>query len=200
VLTRGDVKAFRLVETRFITAMGGPTYKRKARRGAKLSTEGFRTDIVHSSRSFRMIKHASPQTLIALAVTLTIPVGCTTTGGGYVSEAEATAACAERQDCDSLQTRDGVILTAAEACWVTILRQRCNIYDRCILSCLLNGEARDIAGGCWHTCGYIFVGVQGKPFLCPSSPVPGWDKCDEQAADSVAGVPRAADRPQRDEP
>ncbi len=122
----------------------------------------------------------------AILVSVAALAGCSTHRGGYQSEAAALAACREVQDCASLELKPGVVLTPVEACWVSILRERCDVYDHCILKCLLNGEARDIAGGCWHVCGNIIVMARGKPLLCPSSAIPGWEKCEELRAQEMA--------------
>jgi hypothetical protein len=95
----------------------------------------------------------------------------------YATEAEAALYCVEREGCDGLSVADGVTLTPAEECWVRVLRDRCDIYDRCILKCLLAGEARNIAGGCWHVCGYIIVKLRSGFVFCPSSPTPGAEEC-----------------------
>jgi hypothetical protein len=113
----------------------------------------------------------------AFAVVLAL-VACSSHRGGYASEAEAIAHCTQSGDCSDLILKPGVVLTPSEECWVQKLRARCDVSDRCILKCLLDGEARNVGGGCWHVCGYIFVGVNGEPFLCPGSPVPGWQECE----------------------
>jgi hypothetical protein len=104
---------------------------------------------------------------------------CSSHRQGYPSQAEAIASCTKSGDCSDLTLKAGVVLSPFEECWVEKLRKRCDVYDRCILKCLLDGEARNIGGGCWHVCGYIFTSVKGEPLLCPSSPVPGWEECDK---------------------
>lgn len=126
---------------------------------------------------------------LCLALLLLIAQACATRSGGFVTHAEAIAACSESGVCENLALKEGVALSPFEACWVEMLRERCNVYDQCILKCLLAGEARNIGGSCWHVCGHIFVGVKGKPFLCPSTPTPGWEKCQELSNDPGAEPP-----------
>ena len=47
---------------------------------------------------------------------------------------------------------DGVVLTAAEACWVKELAAQCSPANDCLVACLASGQARQTGGGCWHVC------------------------------------------------
>src|SRR3954447_12264190 len=86
----------------------------------------------------------------------------------------ATPGCLVTEAC-STPLRAGVVLSPREQCWVDLLSSRCNVYDKCIVDCLKDGRGKDVGGGCWHSCAYVFSGgVQ-----CPAAPpVPGWERCD----------------------
>jgi hypothetical protein len=122
--------------------------------------------------------------LVACSLAL---LACSSHRSGFPNQAAAIADCTKSGYCSDLSLKPGVVLTAYEECWVQKLRARCDAYDRCILSCLLHGEAHDIAGGCWHVCGNIYVRIQGKLVLCPGSPVPGWQDCERFATAPSSG-------------
>jgi hypothetical protein len=67
---------------------------------------------------------------------------------GFRTVAEAQESCDHPASCAELTLKPGVELSTADDCWVRILTKRCNSEDRCIASCLLQGEARNIGGGC----------------------------------------------------
>jgi len=43
-------------------------------------------------------------------------------------------------------------LNPAEKCWIGKLSARCSSADDCLVACLASMKARDLGGGCWHTC------------------------------------------------
>ena len=47
---------------------------------------------------------------------------------------------------------NSVQLTPAEKCWSKELAARCSAADDCLVSCIASGVARDLGGGCWHSC------------------------------------------------
>jgi len=112
----------------------------------------------------------------ALVCGLLLSLGCAS-HRGYRNVAEAQSACEARSDCTALTLQPGVVLDSSEECWVTVLRQRCNAEDLCILECLLAARARNVGGGCWHECGHVFVSVRGKPYQCDAGPAPGSAAC-----------------------
>ena len=107
-----------------------------------------------------MSKHRTLTFAAVLATAL-----CTACAGSDETPAEApvsdpdTAAMATPV-CDTV-IADGVELTAAEACELALLRERCNEGDACLVDCIANGrdravgddgEVEVIGGGCWHLC------------------------------------------------
>jgi len=115
----------------------------------------------------------------ALVTLASITFGACASGShGHMSEAQVPAQCTEPGNCATLTPKPGVVLSPREACWVSLLKSRCNVRDVCILKCLLSGEAKNTGGGCFHTCGNIYTSVGGKLIACPNSPVPGWKQCE----------------------
>ena len=104
-------------------------------------------------------------------------LGCASHQVGYRSVAEAEVACAASNDCSDLSLKPGVKLSIWDECRAEALRRRCNFEDRCILECLLNGEAQNTGGGCWHVCANTFVKVRGKLHECETPDAPGLDAC-----------------------
>jgi len=89
--------------------------------------------------------------------------------------------CDTRQSCESLEPAAGITLTRQEQCWVRALSERCDLHDQCVVKCLLSGEGREVAGGCWHLCGHVFAREGGKLVECPASPPPDLSECDSAA-------------------
>ncbi|MFC5491373.1 hypothetical protein [Dokdonella soli] len=69
---------------------------------------------------------------------------------------------------------EGVSLTSRESCLIEKLRERCDIADDCLVSCIASGQGREVGGGCWHIC------FEVKNDLSKWKPPQGMDSCPHQ--------------------
>ena len=95
-----------------------------------------------------------------MLVILTACTGSTCIGGGVDSQvkdvpyepAPDTSFLNQPYNNCKVTPKELIPLTPAEKCWVEKLSARCTPADDCLVACLASTKARDLGGGCWHTC------------------------------------------------
>lgn len=69
----------------------------------------------------------------------------------------------EEKQITSLLETATVELTKAEICEISLLYERGLEGDMCIVNCMLKGEGRNNAGGCYHNC-YAYSDIRWVKF------------------------------------
>ena len=92
---------------------------------------------------------------------------------------DVRAACAAGGDCSRIKARTGATLDPKERCQVALLRARCNLYDRCVLRCILERTEADRSQLCTD-CVVPLVPQGPASVMCPEELPDGWETCSDQ--------------------